>query len=483
MTFIPPDIALVRPSADSAPQGTAKSGRGGDDGFARALDRASRKHEAPESAPDRASHARENRRPERERETGECTERNATCESTARDDAEMNVDAPAEELANTDETPEAGFSLDHKSRDGDDAPVLVNGEPAAPATPTATKQEIPASLTAGAPATQATPVQGSDFQSKRDPAAIMAAGQPNRPEQAPLNAVPADAQEQAPTPPAAETTPASKTAAAEPSKDAARAAIADLVLPRRPSDSSNSREPARLSVTSSSAITSLPKSLVDFTTIMQANETVAAPASTVAATAPSSTTILAELANPGPAGQSFTADTLFQPNAVAAGSAAAVQSKTVVAAAAPREMPNAVPLADIPLRIAAAAANGVDHLRIVLEPAELGRVDVKITFDDGRISAALMVDRPETLDLLQRDSRALERALNDAGFKTDSDSLDFNLRGHRQDRHQDAPQHGRAMPEETDGNGAPLADGHRILDAAVAQAWRPYRVGGLDIRA
>ena len=40
-----------------------------------------------------------------------------------------------------------------------------------------------------------------------------------------------------------------------------------------------------------------------------------------------------------------------------------------------------------------------------------------------------MADKPETLDLLQKDSRFLERALQDAGLKTDNNSLSFNMQG------------------------------------------------------
>jgi hypothetical protein len=40
----------------------------------------------------------------------------------------------------------------------------------------------------------------------------------------------------------------------------------------------------------------------------------------------------------------------------------------------------------------------------------------------------VVVDRPATLDLLQRDAKALERALQDAGLQTGSGSLSFNLR-------------------------------------------------------
>jgi flagellar hook-length control protein FliK len=78
------------------------------------------------------------------------------------------------------------------------------------------------------------------------------------------------------------------------------------------------------------------------------------------------------------------------------------------------------------------AANGVqDRINIRLYPAELGRIDVKMEWaDDGVLRAAISVERSETLDLLQRDSRALHRALQEAGLKTDSGSLSFDLRGH-----------------------------------------------------
>lgn len=76
-----------------------------------------------------------------------------------------------------------------------------------------------------------------------------------------------------------------------------------------------------------------------------------------------------------------------------------------------------------------AANQGLNRLSMHLHPAELGRVDVKIEVaGDGRAMAHVVVDRPETLDALQRDARSLERALSDAGLQTDSGSLSFSLR-------------------------------------------------------
>ncbi|MHC4984185.1 MAG: flagellar hook-length control protein FliK [Planctomycetota bacterium] len=85
----------------------------------------------------------------------------------------------------------------------------------------------------------------------------------------------------------------------------------------------------------------------------------------------------------------------------------------------------------VAVHIRKAVHAGQDRITIKLYPAELGRIDVKMEWaDDGVLRAAISVERSETLDLLQRDSRALDRALQEAGLKTDSGSLSFDLRGH-----------------------------------------------------
>ena len=75
-------------------------------------------------------------------------------------------------------------------------------------------------------------------------------------------------------------------------------------------------------------------------------------------------------------------------------------------------------------------ASGLDRIVIRLQPADLGRVEVKLEVAPaGRTVVTVWADKPETLDLLQRDARSLERALEQAGLRTDSGSLSFNLRG------------------------------------------------------
>jgi len=86
------------------------------------------------------------------------------------------------------------------------------------------------------------------------------------------------------------------------------------------------------------------------------------------------------------------------------------------------------------LTIATKSADGVRHFDIRLDPPELGRVEVHLSVDDsGRAQASLVVDKPQTLELLQRDASSLNRALTDAGLDLPNNGLNFSLREqHRQ---------------------------------------------------
>lgn len=138
------------------------------------------------------------------------------------------------------------------------------------------------------------------------------------------------------------------------------------------------------------------------------------------------------------------------------------------------------PLADqLSLGLARALNTNRGHVAFDLQPAELGKVSVKVEIhDDGRVVASLTADRPETLNLLRRDAHVLERGLQDAGYMTDGGSLNFNLRGEAQQRHDQggsAPRHG-LLPAETDPI-VPIIQENQ--DQPVARA---SRLGGLDLR-
>jgi hypothetical protein len=80
------------------------------------------------------------------------------------------------------------------------------------------------------------------------------------------------------------------------------------------------------------------------------------------------------------------------------------------------------------VEITSGIKKGDTDIKIQLRPDHLGKVEVKLEISkDGLVKGLVMVDKPETLELLQRDSRGLERSLQDAGLKTDSNSLSFAL--------------------------------------------------------
>ncbi len=140
-----------------------------------------------------------------------------------------------------------------------------------------------------------------------------------------------------------------------------------------------------------------------------------------------------------------------------------------------------VPLAGVAIAIAAHASAGKNSFAIRLDPPELGRVDVRLTVDkDGHITSHLVADRQDTLTLLQRDASGLQRALQDAGFKTADNGLQFSLRDSF------AGQQQQQQQQQSNGGTA----GHLVLndETTVAEAipanYGRYlgRVGGVDIQ-
>lgn len=133
-------------------------------------------------------------------------------------------------------------------------------------------------------------------------------------------------------------------------------------------------------------------------------------------------------------------------------------------------------IAQVAAHVAQAAIEGNDRINIRLTPAELGRIDVRLEFaPDGRIQAVFAADRPQTVELLQRDARELERALQDAGLRADSGSLSFNLRGDGRG----GAQHGAQSPI---GDGSEEAVVERVSPQLQAYSAGSAGSGRLDIR-
>lgn len=142
----------------------------------------------------------------------------------------------------------------------------------------------------------------------------------------------------------------------------------------------------------------------------------------------------------------------------------------------------ATPLHVVPIEIGLRALSGARQFDIRLDPDELGRVDVNLSISDkGEVSARLVVDRVETLHLLQRDARTLERAFEQAGLKPSDSGIDISLRdpsdqsAFRQHRQQEeAPQRSRqpSLPEAGD---------DAVLPTTPVSQRRLVRLGGVDL--
>ncbi len=82
---------------------------------------------------------------------------------------------------------------------------------------------------------------------------------------------------------------------------------------------------------------------------------------------------------------------------------------------------------DLGVEVVRRISAGGDQLVVHLSPAELGRIEVRMSFDDrGGLSTVFAADKPAALDMLRRDSADLSRALNDAGFRSETHVLRFD---------------------------------------------------------
>ena len=150
---------------------------------------------------------------------------------------------------------------------------------------------------------------------------------------------------------------------------------------------------------------------------------------------PSSSAVRADVAAPAPAqtgGGSGTQTSFGDTGFAGTGSStqSSATTSTTQTAAAERPLPPAQQIIDqIKVNITRAAKAGLDKVTIQLKPHELGRVDVQLEMsEDHKVRVTVTADNKDTLALLQNDQRTLERALNDAGLRTDSNNLHFSLR-------------------------------------------------------
>lgn len=141
----------------------------------------------------------------------------------------------------------------------------------------------------------------------------------------------------------------------------------------------------------------------------------------------------------------------------------------------------------VAVQIKKGAAEGIDKISIRLDPGNLGNVEIKMEVGhDGRLMAVIAADKPETLQMLQKDAASLEQSLREAGLKTDQQSLSFSLRDQNQAQSGRDGRDGAGYGRQRGGRGTDeYADTSRVDPAqvAAAQAQRAAAArGGLDIK-
>lgn len=99
-------------------------------------------------------------------------------------------------------------------------------------------------------------------------------------------------------------------------------------------------------------------------------------------------------------------------------------------ASRPPPVPTHVVAEQVAVNIQRGLAQGQDRITVQLRPHELGRVEIKMEMThDGKMTAVVSAERPETLDMLRQDSRSLLQSLADAGITADESGLSFQLQG------------------------------------------------------
>lgn len=169
-----------------------------------------------------------------------------------------------------------------------------------------------------------------------------------------------------------------------------------------------------------------------------------------------------------------------QPPAASAGPLSFAHEVAQKVAAQTQAAGSVVPVHALAVTIAARASSGSTRFDIKLDPPELGRIEVQMTLDrEGRVKSRLVVEKQETLDLLQRDQRNLERTLAQAGLETTEGSIEFSLKDQGgNDRQGDGDRPARTWQTAVED---PEATATLAANAATYSRLAAAR-GGIDIR-
>lgn len=139
------------------------------------------------------------------------------------------------------------------------------------------------------------------------------------------------------------------------------------------------------------------------------------------------------------------------------------------------------PAEQVAVQLNKSAKTGNDRFNIQLNPADLGRVDVRMDIaKDGSVRVHVTADNAATFDMLQKDSRSLERALQQAGLQADSGSLSFSLRDGAQNQFAQRQTYGNPFAQQ--GGQSYGAKPQGINDIAVPTYQLQVAQGRVDVR-
>jgi hypothetical protein len=97
--------------------------------------------------------------------------------------------------------------------------------------------------------------------------------------------------------------------------------------------------------------------------------------------------------------------------------------------AAPPQPPHRLPMSEAAQQVAqhavTAAADGVESISVDLRPPELGRVELRLTFQDGTVQVAMAAERSDAFEALRQDRASLEQQMQQAGLQLGTGGLDL----------------------------------------------------------
>ncbi|GAB3437828.1 flagellar hook-length control protein FliK [Insolitispirillum peregrinum] len=242
-----------------------------------------------------------------------------------------------------------------------------------------------------------------------------------------------------------------------------------------PSSQTQQTAAAAAGATAAGAVAAAADASATATTVDTASATVVAAIDDVAGASSSGSSTSSSMTTPlGTFGQSLSAQQ---------GTSTAGQTQ---AAANPQSPLQQQAVEQVKVKITQQAAQGLDNIRIQLNPAELGRVDVKLSVRDGRVTAHVTADSQSTLDALKADATGLVKSLGDAGLQADSNSLSFSLRGENaggQMMSGNEGGNGRGAGNPYGGRGQTLEDGLDlgVPDMETIRSQQAAARGGVDI--